>query len=247
MSMRKIITTVSLLCCAFIGFSQSIVLLDTNNNVVSNSIIDVYVAPGSSTITELLIHNSTNQTRTYKCRRAILSMAADDSTQFCFGGLCYGFSANVGSQLLTVIGQDTVDFVHNGFHCDFVAGTTNSVRMVYYRFEDPSNLGDSTNVIIRYTTQVGINELSSPSGSVSNASPNPASSLFSINYSVSDFSQKTKLVIYNVLGKEVKQIVLKDKIGTAKINADEIPSGIYFYSLLADDKVISTKKLVISH
>ncbi len=245
--MKKIITTSVLFLLAFSGFSQSIVLLDTANAVVSNSIVDITITPGSTTLTEFLIHNSTNQSRTYKCRRAILYMASDDSTQFCFGGLCYGFGTNVGSLSLTVVAQDTVDFAGNGFHAVFVAGASCVTRLVYYRFEDPANLADSTNVILRYNCSSGVNEFANAAGTISEVVPNPASQLISINYNVTSNSQKAKLAVYNVIGKEIKQITLTDKQGTAKLNTDDIPSGVYFYSLLVDDKIISTKKLVISN
>ena len=49
-----------------------------------------------------------------------------------------------------------------------------------------------------------------------------------------------------MVGKIVKETELTDKKGTAKINVDDLNSGIYFYSFIVDGKAISTKKLVIS-
>ena len=245
--MKKIITTIFFLSAAIVGMGQSIVLLDVNDNIITNTTVDEYVGFNSNVITDVHISNSTNVSRTYKCRRAILSMAADDSTQFCFGGLCYGFQTNIGSLTLTVAPHDTVDFSGNGFHCDFVSGSSNVTRYVYYRFEDPANTTDSSFVIIKYNLLLGVNEASNAVANISNPSPNPSSSLVSINYNINSSSQKAKLVMYNLIGKEVKQITLNDKQGIAKINTEEMPSGIYFYSLLVDDKMISTKKLVVSH
>jgi hypothetical protein len=49
-----------------------------------------------------------------------------------------------------------------------------------------------------------------------------------------------------MLGKMVKQLVLDEKQGVAKINVSDLNSGVYFYSFLVDEKAIVTKKLVVS-
>ncbi len=245
--MKKYTTTLVLfLCVVFTGLSQiSITLFDTTT-MVSGSVVDVNITPHSSTITELLIHNSAAVSKTYQCRRAILSMAWDDSTQFCFGGSCYSFSTNISTHNVTVAPGTTVDYLGNGFHCVFDAGGSCGTRLVYYRFEDVTNPADSASVIFRYGCATGIHEPTSQP-TVSNAFPNPASSLVSFSYGIPSVSQKAKIVLYNLIGKEIKQITLNDKQGIAKLNTEDLPAGIYFYSLMVDDKMISTKKLVVSH
>lgn len=81
---------------------------------------------------------------------------------------------------------------------------------------------------------------------ISNPFPNPANSIVSMKYDINEFSEKGEIVFYDMLGKSVKEITLSDKKGTAKINVDDLNSGIYFYSFLVDGKAISTKKLVVS-
>ena len=245
--MKRIITSLVLLSAAFAGFSQSVVLLDTNKNVVSNSIIDVTVAPGATVVTEVLISNSSGAAKTYQCRRAIFTMAADDLTQFCFGGSCYGYTTNISTQTLTVASHDTIDFVNYGFDCTFAAGASNIMRVVYYRFEDPNNAADSAYFIVRYNVLMGINDAAKTASAVSQAWPNPAGATVNINYSAGSDTQKAKIVLYDVVGKEINTISLNDKQGTARLATADMPSGIYFYSLIADDKLIATKKLVISH
>ncbi|MCK9424504.1 MAG: T9SS type A sorting domain-containing protein [Ignavibacteriaceae bacterium] len=55
------------------------------------------------------------------------------------------------------------------------------------------------------------------------------------------------LVIYDVLGKEIKRLVSEYKqAGSYKINFDAsaLASGVYFYSLRAND-FVSTKKMLL--
>ena len=132
------------------GLGNKFILNEPSTSSIPIQVVNVTVTSGTSTFTEFWLHNSSTISRTYQCRRAIFLMAADDSTRFCFGGLCYGFETNISNLTLTVAPGDTIDFAHNGFHCDFITGTTHVCRVVYYRFEDPNNLGDSTNVIFQY-------------------------------------------------------------------------------------------------
>ena len=54
--------------------------------------------------------------------------------------------------------------------------------------------------------------------------------------------------IYDILGREIATIV-NEKLnpGTYEVdwNASNITSGVYFYQLIADEKIIDTKKLVV--
>jgi photosystem II stability/assembly factor-like uncharacterized protein len=57
-----------------------------------------------------------------------------------------------------------------------------------------------------------------------------------------------RLSVYDVLGKEVAKLVdSKLNPGNYEVewNADNFPSGIYFYSLYSDDKLIQTRKMIL--
>lgn len=76
--------------------------------------------------------------------------------------------------------------------------------------------------------------------------PNPFNSSTTIKFSLSE-PQKVKLVLYSLLGEEVKVLIDEYKsLGTHSItfNGDELPSGVYIYTIFAGNR-ISSKKLVI--
>ena len=52
-----------------------------------------------------------------------------------------------------------------------------------------------------------------------------------------------KVVMYNVIGEQVKVIELGGNQGTIEMNLDGMPSGIYFYNTYKDGLVYETKKL----
>ena len=62
-----------------------------------------------------------------------------------------------------------------------------------------------------------------------------------------------KIVVYNVLGQKVKSLINQYKgIGTYEVKwdgtnsfGDKVSSGVYFYRLIVDNKVIDTKKMLM--
>jgi len=244
--MKKILLTLTFIVTAAVGFGQSIVLMDDLYNVVSNGTVNVNLPADSTRTTEILIKNTNVSGLVLKCRRTIVFDLPADLTQFCFGGLCYGSATNLSGNTLIAAPNDTIDFFHNGFHAVMTADGHCTNRTVRYVIYDTANVTDSTNVTIHYLCTTGINEFSKTSDFVSNVYPNPISSTSLINYKVDEATQKAKLVFYDVLGKVVKEIALPNKEGEQKINSSDFSQGIYFYSLIADDKKIATKKFIVS-
>lgn len=245
--MKKIATTLSLLLCIIYGYSQNIVLLDDNKNVISNTIVTVNVAPSSSSTLEILVKNVGSVADTIKVLRTVYSVDGADLTQFCWGGLCYLYTTNTSSLSLAIAPGDTVNYAENGFHSIFNAGAATVTRYVHYKFYNMHNYSDSTGVTLRYMSSSGVADLSEETGVISNAYPNPANSFLSVKYDASGSASKCGIVFYDMLGKSVKEIILDDKQGIAKINVGDLRDGIYFYSLKLNDKTVSTKRLVVSH
>jgi hypothetical protein len=76
--------------------------------------------------------------------------------------------------------------------------------------------------------------------------PNPFNPHTHIGFRIADFGS-VKLVIYDILGREIYSLVNKElQPGTYAVDFDgsELPSGVYFYRLLAGD-FSDTKKMMI--
>jgi hypothetical protein len=82
--------------------------------------------------------------------------------------------------------------------------------------------------------------------SLSNNYPNPFNPMTSIQYVIGS-RQFVSLKVYDVLGTEIETLVNEEKTaGSYAINwnAENLPSGVYFYSLQAGD-FIQTKKMIL--
>ena len=77
--------------------------------------------------------------------------------------------------------------------------------------------------------------------------PNPFSEQTSIEVSVPESVMSAALLIFDMQGKQVKRIDISDR-GTSRITVmgQGLPEGMYLYSLVADGKVVKTRKMILS-
>lgn len=77
--------------------------------------------------------------------------------------------------------------------------------------------------------------------------PNPFNGYTEINYVVPTESRSAQIQIYDLSGKLMKTVNVDHKgEGTLKVNASDIPSGTYSYTLLVDGRVVDTKKMALT-
>ncbi len=95
----------------------------------------------------------------------------------------------------------------------------------------------------------GVSDIPVPDNAVVlKAYPNPsASGMTNVEYDFSSIKQfsNAQLVFYNMLGKQVKSIVLTGSQGNQTIEKGTLSSGMYFYSLVVDGSRLKTEKLEI--
>src|SRR5690606_28125352 len=78
--------------------------------------------------------------------------------------------------------------------------------------------------------------------------PNPYQGETTITYVVPGKATSSAINIYDVSGKFIKTVSIKQTgKGQLKINAHNLPGGIYSYQLVVDGKVIDSKKMVLQN
>jgi hypothetical protein len=75
--------------------------------------------------------------------------------------------------------------------------------------------------------------------------PNPFAEQTTITYNVPSAVQKAQLIFYNSAGQIIQTVDIKTR-GKGKVNvfASDLSSGLYHYTLVADGKVVDSKKMV---
>jgi len=77
--------------------------------------------------------------------------------------------------------------------------------------------------------------------------PNPFSQTTQIKYYLPKTVSKALLCIYDLQGKQLKQILITERgEGTQTINGSEFSAGIYLYGLIADGQQVDVKRMVLT-
>jgi hypothetical protein len=80
---------------------------------------------------------------------------------------------------------------------------------------------------------------------VSHVYPNPAFDFVDIDFQIASSIREVKLTFYNILGQEVKDVVLEKDQKNIHISLRELNSGMYMYQLNIDGRSVATKKLIV--
>ncbi|MBN2523493.1 MAG: tail fiber domain-containing protein [Bacteroidales bacterium] len=90
-----------------------------------------------------------------------------------------------------------------------------------------------------------LNEIESQSSELYNF-PNPVQDVTQFNLSIPDGARQASLNIFDSQGKLIKRIKIKERGNTEIIfNASKLATGIYICSLIADNKLVESSKMIV--
>ncbi|HLZ17357.1 MAG TPA: T9SS type A sorting domain-containing protein [Cyclobacteriaceae bacterium] len=75
--------------------------------------------------------------------------------------------------------------------------------------------------------------------------PNPVQDIAIIDYKINSESIKAKIVMHNVLGRPLGDYELPYEDTRIKIQMDDLPSGVYFYTLYINNGGVLTRKIMV--
>jgi len=246
--MKKIFPLLFVLSIASLGvFAQSLQLQTSSGTVIPNGgTISKMVVLNDTTIdveVDLIAKNISSTQVTVKVKKTAKSLVSPQTAHFCFAGGCFSDTTTY-SPTQAVIAAGATD---NSFSGHITPNNSKGSALVYYKFYNTRNLNDTVSVYIQ--TEIwpsGIDNLTDNQVTLGNAYPNPATSSFSIDYSV-NLNSSARLVVRNLIGIKVREEVLSGTDGKAKFDVSDLPEGIYLYSVEIDGKNISAKKMLVRH
>ena len=109
-------------------------------------------------------------------------------------------------------------------------------------------LGQGMNGLINVTSVVSATTDPSLAAATLNVYPNPSHGQVTVQV-----TQKAgaayQLRLSNIIGQSIRTVALKPELTNAGLPLDlsDLPTGIYFYSLLVDGKAVATKRLVLQN
>lgn len=204
-----------------------------------------FVSGPASTVrleSHLQVSNSANNPISVlvMCDRS--QMTPGHQTSYCWA-LCYDTTiCGISPDQLDVPGRsiDSTSF-HSYLYPNNIVGTSTMT----YTFFDQNNQSDSVVAHITYDAlSTGINEVQR--GFLSNAYPNPATSIATISYNLPSLNNG-HVYLYNLLGVLVKDIALTNLQSMVVISTSDLSAGVYTYTLVNEGKFVSANRLVVSH
>jgi hypothetical protein len=243
--MKKIL--LSLFCLLLFSgiFAQSFSLKDTNGVVInSGGTIQFLGDPSTETIYALLhFTNNSAEVKNVKVKKVIHEgdTLTGTTNTFCWV-LCWSETTYESPSAMTVQPGETI----KDFSGDYSPKGIPGKSWITYVFFDVEDRNDSVAVVVEFNASpasVGDDLISGVKFSA--AYPNPAVNIVYADYTLPESVANASIVITNMLGSKVKDVKLEERSGKARIVVSDLINGIYFYSLVADNHVLVTRKFVV--
>jgi Secretion system C-terminal sorting domain len=248
--------TLLLLALAALGIPASAQSLRIENQetggTVTNGMNITYWIPALNgtnpwlDVRHFTVSNISNASKTYKVRKANIVLAdVAAQTTFCTDMNCYG-PGQMLSYNVPLASNASFDL-----SLDYNTGSMTGITRVSYTVYDINNVSDSIMLTLEYNVvngpaSVASNSLIKPS--VSNPQPNPATSVFAINYKFGSTAPgDAKLIVYNMLGAAVLETEITSVEGTVRMDVSTLPAGVYFCTLTNNGRQLATKRLAVTH
>ncbi len=216
----------------------------------------------SEMIFNLTVTNISNGDLTFYVKRTVNALPADWTSSLCFS-FCFSptldsiaTTSDFGARALSP-GESRELSLHVFPHTNYGAGN------VTLRFGDAFNFADSS--VINFTANANPTGVEKNTGVPTGFKlfqnyPNPLSlkgnaresAVTTIRYKIASVgknsvSENVKLTLYNILGEKVKTLVdktLQPGVYDVKLEAGDLPAGIYFYRLTSG-RFSATKKMIL--
>lgn len=234
--MIKRLLTIFTLFVGINTFAQIAYQLQNVPTTITGDTSDVYLQGN------VHIKNISASAKSIDVKVTEISIIPGTENNFCFGPACYppGVYESIDPAVIFAGATDS------SFLADYTPHGNAGVSQLKYKFWDRNNPVDSISIFINFDVQiVGVNKIPTKITQF-NLSPNPANGMFVLSYSLNE-TVNSKAIIRNMLGSIVYEFNINDKQAISVVNTSSLESGIYFVSIVADNNVLSTKRLVVSH
>jgi len=188
---------------------------------------------------EMQIRNLTSSDLNVLIEKEVVENLEGTLNFFCWG-LCVSPDVIVSPYPVTVA-ANSLNTDELSFHTMFEDDVFGYVVVRYYAY-DERHPEERVSIIVKFhKSGVGVDENSSPM-EMSQAYPNPASSVVNFNY---DFDGDLTAVVYNIVGQEVLRQDLNDNFGKMSLPVADLNDGIYFCTMLVNGCACATQKFIV--
>lgn len=246
LSARPLNLTDALSGSVYISGTDTLELYDTLGNKINNGKITVTgTNPSVETISGYIwVKNTTTSAMTaVYVRRSVNDEIFGSINWFCFGPTCYGPAVSV-SPNPTTIGAGVTN---KTFYGDYYPGGNTGITSITYEFFDNTTFMKPVKARATIDFRISLVGIDDDKFVFKGPFPNPSSQSANFEFNLPLRYKSAQIIIRNILGVEVENCLLDNRSGAKTIDVSRYASGIYFYTFLADGKVIQSKKMIVKH
>ena len=244
--MKRSLLFIAAVLIGSIAFSQSLSLSWTEGPIEPGSTIEVMGDPSDDLIrAEVVVTNNSTGALGIQAKKVINEGDTLPGTEntFCWG-VCYPPFVYVGPVVVTIEAGASDDQFDGDYSPKGVPGKS-TISYVFFVTDNPN---DSVGFTVVYNASpLGLEDHAFSGSYVSDAYPNPAASKVSIDYVLPNDTYNATVTISNLLGAKVRSISLTGNTGRVEVPVFDFENGIYFYTVVAENRLIGTRKFVVRH
>ncbi len=229
----KITVLAFTLMSAQVGFSQSLEAIDPQE-VVEGTVEDNLLQE------EFDVRNNSDVTVFVKVKRIEVSIIEGSLNYFCWYQ-CYTPATSVSPTSVAIAPGESISL----FYADYQPMGNAGSSFIDYCFFDENNPSDETCVSIEYRVSGPSSIKDADLLTVGNPQPNPAVDITQIPYVLKESNKGAALVIYNILGSEIKRQPISGTSGNITLDVSDLQAGVYIYSFYNDNRILASSRLVV--
>lgn len=243
--MKKLILLTTIILISFLTTrGQNLTLSNDDGNVSNGTEITVSGALGPLLTCPMYVTNNGTSSINVKVRKKINFLVPGAEATFCWAGSCWGADVFVSDDYVAINAGETNN---SSFVGEYDPKGFEGTSYVMYTFFDMNSPNDSVSFVAKYVVMPASISDIHENLYISSAYPNPSDKSTYINYIFPFAGYQNSIVLHDMMGNEVLKFQLIEKKGNVRIDTYQLPEGIYFYSVIIENNIYYTKKLVVSH
>lgn len=157
----------------------------------------------------------------------------------------YGISAEQLEEIYPDLVYENEDGSKSINYMEMIPLLLQSINELNKKIETLENLNKN---FTDKTRSTGVDNLANASVvTMAQNTPNPFSNMTSIKLNIPKTANNAAIYIYDLNGKEIKRIQITERGQfSTNMSANEFSAGMYIYSLIVDNKVINTRRMIIT-
>ena len=234
MFMKQVLLYFIILSSSIASYAQNFELIDPQDNYQTSTSQTVKVP--------IRIRNNTDKAQFFIIRKVKGDLGETQKGYFCFENNCLEHFIEECSK--RVEPGETLQNFYYTLESGLQTGQTN-IKLEIFPKGAPAES-------IEHNFSVSIDEKSFKSSvfqsreiTIHDIYPNPVQEQAFIDYKINFASTKAKIVVHNILGKAMADYELVNSENRLKIQSDDLPSGVYFYTVYINDSGILTRKIIV--